>query len=201
MGRAWASDDGIAAWARQLTPEAFTTPTTAFAVTPELDGLAGDLDGVDGQARFAAWVDQRLDEAVVACGWAGPPSWMVFAADGLVLRRFDDCGCGRIDCVLAVADELRGLSTPWVVAVDASRRPRALSPRARSRLPRRWYLDWYAEARGRGVAARLAGFSQLRGDHLLDASTLTPDRLGEAGRFAELLRGHPARRRHPIRPS
>lgn len=198
MGRAWGSD-GIEVWASQLTPEAFAVATTAFAVTPELEGLADEVAEEGAQARFAAWVDQRLDEAVVARGWTGHPSWIVFAADGRLRRRFDDCGCGRIECVLAVADELRRIVTPWVVAVDLSRRPQALSPLARSRLPRRWYLDWYAEGRGRGVAARLAGFCQLRGGQVLQANTFTPEQLGEAGRFTDLLRGHPARRRHPIR--
>ncbi|HSK23786.1 MAG TPA: hypothetical protein VK906_11445 [Egicoccus sp.] len=199
MARAWGSGDGIEVWASRLTPEAFAVATSAFVVAPELDGLADEVIEQDAAARFGAWVDQRLDEAVVAQGWSGPPAWLVFAGDGNVLRRYDDCGCGRIECVLEVADELRGLTTPWLLAADLSRRPSEISPLARSRLPRRWYLDWYAEARGRGVAARLAGFLQMRGEHVMQSSTFTPEQLGVAGRFADLLRGHPARRRHPIR--
>lgn len=199
MGIEWGVEDGIDAWARQLTPEAFAARTTAFVVTPEPDGLTGNLQGAAGDARFQAWVDQRLDDAPTARGWAGPPAWTVFASDGHLQRRYDDCGCRRIRCVLAVSAELRAIEEPWLVAVMLQKRPPPVSPCAGSPLPRRWYAGWYAEARGRGVAARCAGWLQLRGEHQLVGFPCRPEQLNEARRFQDLLRGHPARRQHPIR--
>ncbi|MEX2627153.1 MAG: hypothetical protein WD225_09720, partial [Ilumatobacteraceae bacterium] len=107
--------------------------------------------------------------------------------------------CRRIECVLGVAGELRGIEQPWLVAVMLQKRPVSPGPWSGPSLRRRWYVGWYAEARGRGVATRLAGWVQLRGSHQLDGFACRIEQLGEARRFQHLLRGHPARRRHPIR--
>ena len=199
--------DSLALWAQQLTPEAFQTANTAYAVTPEPDGLTEGLPRDEAQVRFAAWVDQRLDDGLTACGIDSWPTFLVYGADGRLLRRWDDCGCGRLACVMDVRAELRELISPWIVAMEL-RRPQLLLPDpdrpggslvTAPGLPRHWYAGWYAEGRGRGVATQMAGWIHMRGDHELDLFGCSVRELGEARRFERLLRGHLDRRRHPIR--
>ncbi len=61
-----------------------------------------------------------------------------------------------------------------------------------------WHATWYAEARGRGVAATRAGQVEIDRDRIVRRRELEP-RTGLPKAFHGVLRGHPARKSHPLR--
>lgn len=98
-----------------------------------------------------------------------------------------------------VATETRAAAEPWMLvqlpAVPGVERQMWQSW-APGRDPLPCTFTWYFEARGRGQATRLWGHAQI---DVRVAALWSQDGLEPPRAYAAVLRGHPARRRHPIR--
>jgi hypothetical protein len=209
------SDDTIlhelfATFAEHLIPEAFGAPTRAYRVTLDDLGLTSTADEPGG-ARFDRWVAARIDDALAA---AWPHDWplaVAFTSDGQLLRRYDEPGCGHVRCVAAVVrDEVAAIATPWLFGAalprpqpywevlqddDGNELDEVLRPAPITT----WTATWYAEARGRGVAATAAGTVELHGERIVGGSPLHVRTTDATRTFNDVLLGHPARRRHQVR--
>lgn len=204
-------DAVIADFVEHLVPEAFQRPTRAYRVTIERDDLRLPArDGYD-EARFEDWVEDRLADALQASWPHDRPLVVAYTSDGRVLRRYEESGCGHLDCVVEVVrDEVVAIETPWVfgawlprpqpswrvVEDDGNQIDEVLEPPA----VRSWQVFWLAEARRRGLAARRMGVVEMDGEVPVRRWPTTWEVAGVASRaFDRMLYQHPARRRHPIR--
>lgn len=196
----------ITDFAEHLVPEAFARPHTADRVEV--------VDVSDrGQEGFERWLVER----VVAVpreryAWGGRPVLyaIVESADG-TRWRWDDSGCCEPAWLARrVRDECAELPEPWVFAVrldwpdeiwevedpetcDYIRLPEPIVP------PGDWPATWYAEARGRGLATVAAGRLWIGPSDGITTNEPLPPRQGVPGAFHGILRGHPDRKRHPLR--
>lgn len=199
-------DSFFARFAEHLIPEAFGRPTSADRVELEPDGLtAAD------PPRFEAWLEGRLHEALTAAWPVEHPRAVVFLSDGVLCWRYEECGCGYLDCALRpAAEEAVAVDTPWVLGAWL---PRPL-PRWEPVLDqdgnelheilvgpedRRWLATWYAEGRGRGVATSRAGVISLDGEVATWCHEVPPRETPAGRQLHRILLRHPARRRHPLR--
>ncbi len=89
----------FASFAHHLVPEAFTTPTRADRVTLETTGPA-PADRAQARARFDRWIDDRIEDALAASWLHDRPLVVAHTSDGHLLRRYDENGCGHLDCVV-----------------------------------------------------------------------------------------------------
>ena len=104
----------FASFAQHLVPEAFATPTRAYRVTYETVGPMG-TGGPEPRTRFDRWVDVRIEDALAASWPHDRPLVVAFISDGGLLRRYDENGCGHLDCVVSIVrDEVAATDTPWV---------------------------------------------------------------------------------------
>ncbi len=204
----------FASFAEHLVPEAFATPTRAHRVFRETSGPA-PTDGARsrGQARlrFDRWIDARLADALAASWPHDRPLVVAFTSDGQLLRRYDENGCGHLDCVVGLVQrEVAAIDTPWVFGADLPRpQPwwdmeldedgneagQVLRPPSTST----WTATWYAEARGGGVADTVAGMLHLDGEEVTSAVPLHVRASWATREFHRMLYRHPARRLHPLR--
>lgn len=197
-------------FAEHLVPEAFAAPTRAYRVTHETAGpmVTG---GSDPRTRFDRWIDARIEDALAASWPHDRPLVVAFTSDGQLLRRYDENGCGHLDCVVGlVQQEVAAIDTPWVfgaalprpqpsweIVLDegGSEIDEVLRPPSTSR----WTATWYAEARGGGVADTLAGYLHLDGEDITAAGRLHVRATAATRGFHRMLYRHPARRLHPLR--
>ncbi|MFO7778248.1 MAG: hypothetical protein R6V28_07850 [Nitriliruptoraceae bacterium] len=200
----------FANFAEHLVPEAFATPTRAYRVTYETSGPA-PTGGIEARARFDRWIDARIGDALAATWPHDRPTVVAFTSDGRLLRRYDENGCGHLDCVVGlVQHEVAEIVTPWVFGA-ALPRPRPylemrydadgneLGEVVRPPSSSTWTAIWYAEARGGGVADTLAGSLHLDGEEVTAAGALHPRGTVATREFHRMLYRHPARRLHPLR--
>ena len=200
----------FASFAEHLVPEAFAAPTRAFRVSLDHGGPAQG-SGALARARFDRWVDARLEDALAASWPHDKPLVVAFTSDGQLLRRYDENGCGHLDCVVGLVQrEVAAIDTPWVFGA-ALPRPQpfwelvfdeegdqvdeVLRPPSTSL----WTATWYAEARGGGVADTVAGYLHLDGEVVTAAGPLHVRARVETREFHRMLYRHPARRLHPLR--
>jgi hypothetical protein len=169
-----ALDAMLADFADHLVPEAFATPTLAHRVALEPVELTGLADDGDALLWFDRWVEARIVDALEGSWPHDPPLTVVYVSDGHLLRRYEECGCGYLDCATNPArDEVAALATPWVFAAHLPRpRPtwQVVTNEHGAELDEvlvasaeiRWTVVWYAEARrSRGVAdPRRAGVAR-----------------------------------------
>lgn len=201
----------IASFAEHLIPEAFAAWTRAHRVMLEDAGPRPGLRGADAQDRFRRWVERRIDEALCARWPHDRPLAIAFTSDGALLRRYDECGCSRVGCVVTqVQREVVSVATPWVFGA-ALPRPQpyweqiedehtgVIDEVLRQPTQTRWLLSWYAEARGGGLASAKAGLLHVDGDTGLAAVPLEPRATPVSRQLHRMLYRHPARRRHPLR--
>ena len=71
-----------------------------------------------------------------------------------------------------------------------------LPPEVDTRGATGWFMWWFAELRGRGIALAMSGAAVLTDER---GSMWSHDQSHTPAFFDRILRGHPARRRHPIR--
>ncbi len=199
----------FADFAEHLVPEAFATPTQAFRVSRETSG-PGDVVGAEARSRFAYWVDLRIEDALAASWPHDRPLVVAFTSDGQLLRRYDENGCGHIDCVVALVQrEVAAIDAPWVFGA-ALPRPQPFWELVldddgseievlRQPTTTRWTAIWYAEARGGGVADTRSGCIHLHGEEVISAQELPVRATTAAREFHRMLYRHPARRLHPLR--
>ncbi len=200
----------LAEFAEHLLPEAFATRTRAHRVFREAPGAMRG-DGAQARARFGRWIDARIEDALAASWPHDRPLIVAFTSDGQLLRRYDENGCGHLDCVVGlVQQEVAGIDTPWVFGADLPRpQPfwemvsdedgneveEVLHPPSTST----WTATWYAEARGGGVADTFAGYLDLDGEEVTSAGPLHVRATTVTHEFHRMLYRHPARRFHPLR--
>ncbi len=202
----------FASFADHLVPEAFATPTRAHRVTHETAGPM-DTGGPEPRTRFDRWVEDRIEDALAASWPHDRPLIVAFTSDGQLLRRYDENGCGHLDCVVSlVRIEVAAIDTPWVFAA-ALPRPQPywevvydedgseIDEVLRSPSSREWTATWYAEARGGGVADTLAGYLHLDGEEVTSTGPLDVRATAVTRGFHRILYRHPARRLHPLRRS
>ena len=204
----------FASFAEHLVPEAFATPTRAHRVFRETSGPApGDGSQVRARSRalFDRWIDARIEDALAASWPHDRPLVVAFTSDGQLLRRYDENGCGHLDCVVGLVQrEVAAIECPWVFGADLPRpQPwwemvydedgneveQVLRPPSTSR----WTATWYAEARGGGVADSFAGFLHLDGEEVTSAGPLQVRATTATRELHRMLYRHPARRLHPLR--
>ncbi len=198
-------------FAAHLVPEAFGSFTRADRVLLEPVDLSTATGDVDAAVWFDRWVVDRLEDALEAVFPDGHPWAVVYVSDGRVRRRYVDCGCGNLSCATNPAtDEVFDVATPWLFAADLPRPAPVWQPLYDDEgvvvddilvepSEGRWRATWYAEARGRGVVASRAGIIHLDGAVVVDAERITPRDTMVTRDLHGILRGHPARRRHPLR--
>jgi len=200
----------FARFAEHLVPEAFATPTRAHRVTYEADGPR-HAEGVTPRARFDRWIDARIEDALAASWPHDRPLVVAFTSDGELLRRYDENGCGHLDCVVGLVQrEVADIATPWVFGAslprpqpylemvydeDGNEAGEILRPPPGSE----WTAIWYAEARGGGVADTFAGYLHLDGEEVTAAGPLHVRAMTATREFHRMLFRHPARRLHPLR--
>ncbi len=199
------ADRAITDFADHLVPEAFTRRHSAYRV-----------EVVDrppaGRKAFDRWVGERITESLAdryavgghPCGYV-----IVEDADGVRWRWEREYCCQPEWLVDRVRREAHDLPQPWVFAVELPRPEpvwevydpdldayvEAVEPRL---LTTRWTAFWYAEARGRGVAAVQSGAVDLDGEDEVGRYRLRPDAwLPKV--FHRVLYAHPDRKRHPLR--
>jgi hypothetical protein len=209
-------DDGtiqhevFASFAQHLVPEAFATPTRADRVSLETSGPA-PVDRAYARARFDRWIDDRIEDALAASWPHDRPLVVAFTSDGYLLRRYDENGCGHLDCVVGlVQTEVAAIDTPWVFGAalprpqpfletlydeDDNEVAEVLRPPSISF----WTATWYAEARGGGVAESFAGELHLDAEVVVAAGPLHVRATAVTREFHRMLYRHPARRLHPLR--
>jgi hypothetical protein len=208
-------DDAItreifASFAEHLVPEAFATPTRAHRVTHETAGPMG-TGGPESRIRFDRWIAARIEDALAASWPHDRPLIVAFTSDGRLLRRYDEDGCGHLDCVVAVVrNEVAAIETPWVFGAalprpqpywemlfdeDGSEVGEVLRPPTSSE----WTATWYAEGRGGGVAETLAGYLHLDAEEVTSTGPLHARATATTCAFHRRLYRHPARRLHPLR--
>ena len=204
----------FASFAEHLVPEAFATPTRAHRVFRETSGPAPADAGwapAQARARFDRWIDARIADALAASWPHDRPLVVAFTSDGHLLRRYDENGCGHLDCVVALVQrEVVAIDTPWVFGAalprpqpwwdivedeDGNEVEQVLRPPSTTN----WTATWYAEARGGGVAATYAGCLDLDGEEVISAAALPVRARAETREFHRMLYRHPARRLHPLR--
>lgn len=200
----------FATFAEHLVPEAFDTPTRAHRVTRETSGPM-PTDGFQARARLDHWIGARLQDALAASWPHDKPLVVAFTSDGRLLRRYDENGCGHLDCVVElVQQEVAAIDAPWVFGAalprpqhswemvldeDGNEVDEFLCPPSTST----WTATWYAEARGGGVADTSAGYLHLDGEDITSAGPLDVRASTAAREFHRMLYRHPARRLHPLR--
>jgi hypothetical protein len=200
----------FASFADHLVPEAFATPTRAHRVTRET-AWPHDTDRTHTRAQFGRWIDARIEDALAASWPHDRPLVVAFTSDGQLLRRYDENGCGHLDCVVALVQrEVAAIATPWVFGAalprpqpwwdmefdeDGNEAGQVLRPPSTDT----WTATWYAEARGGGVAATVAGELHLDGEEVISAGALQPRGTIATREFHRMLYCHPARRLHPLR--
>ncbi len=204
----------FASFADHLVPEAFARPTRAYRVTLETSGpVHADRTPARAQARarFGSWIDARILDALAASWPHDRPLVVAFTSDGQLLRRYDENGCGHLDCVVGLVQrEVAAIDTPWVFGADLPRpQPwwdmgfdedgnetgQVLRPPSDST----WTATWYAEARGGGVADTFAGYLHLDGEEVTSAGPLHVRATAATREFHRMLYRPPARRLHPLR--
>lgn len=200
----------FASFAEHLVPEAFATPTRAHRVTLETGGPMR-TGGSEPRKRFDRWIDARIEDALAASWPHDRPLVVAFTSDGRLLRRYDENGCGHLDCVVALVQvEVAVIDTPWVFGAalprpqpywetvldeDGNEIDEVLRPPASSE----WTAIWYAEARGGGVADTFAGYLRLDGEQVTSAGPLDARGTAATRELHRMLYRHPARRLHPLR--
>ncbi len=200
----------FASFAEHLVPEAFAAPTRAFRVSLDGGGPAQG-SGAQARARFDRWIDARLADALAATWPHDKPLVVAFTSDGHLLRRYDENGCGHLECVVGLVQrEVAVIDTPWVFGA-ALPRPRPfwelvfdedgdqVDEVLRPPSTDLWTATWYAEARGGGVADTVAGYLHLDGEEVTVAGPLHVRATAETREFHRMLYRHPARRLHPLR--
>ncbi len=197
-------DAVLSDFAQHLIPEAFEEPTRARRVYREQPRY--------GPEDFDAWVDERVEEALTA-RWpvGGAPNIVAYLSDGRLRWAYDDCGCGYLECVTTViGDEALGVTEPWVFGALLPRPEGSWEVLAdeegeeadevwREPTTSVWPAVWYAEARGRGIAASRAGFLQLDGEEVRSHTDLEVRATPATRQLHRILFRHPARKRHPLR--
>lgn len=198
----------FAEFAEHAVPEAFESPTRARRVAlepPDVRGRRGQ-----GVARFGAWVDARIVDALAATWPHDRPLVVAYTSDGRVLRRYDENGCGHHRCVTGlVCRELVDVAEPWVFGADLPRpQPywdlvtdadgNEVDEVLRQPTETRWRMTWYAEGRSPGVGTTLAGVVEMDGEQEVGRWSLAP-RSGITREFHRMLSRHPSRRRYPLR--
>lgn len=198
-------DPVLADVVEHLVPEAFDLPTCAERVAREpvrLDHLPREL----AWCAFERWVDDRLLEALERGAYESPLT-VVVTSDGVLLRRYVDCGCGQLACAVEAArSEVHRLEAPWVFGADLVR-PAPLSGELGADPnvadgdvgPGWWLAPWFAEVRTDGLAATAAGVLRLEGEVVVDQVRCRPRQHPTTKAFHRVLYRHPARRRHPLR--
>lgn len=200
----------FARFAEHLVPEAFATPTRAHRVTYETGGPR-HTDGNGPRAGFALWTDDRIGDALAASWPHDRPLVVAYTSDGELLRRYDENGCGHLECVVGlVQQEVAAIATPWVFGAalprpqpylemrydeDGNEAGEVLRPPSTSE----WTAIWYAEARGGGLAETSAGYLHLDGEELIAAGPLHVRATIATRGFHRMLYRHPARRLYPLR--
>lgn len=215
MSGATVDDDTIkdqifSSFAEHLVPEAFATPTRAYRVTYETAAPA-PADRAQARARFGRWIDDRIEDALAASWPHDRPLVVAFTSDGDLLRRYDENGCGHLDCVVGLVQrEVAAIDAPWVFGADLPRpQPwwemvydedgNEVTEVLRQPTVTRWTATWYAEARGRGVADTLAGYLHLDAEEATSTGALHPRATTVTREFHRMLYCHPSRRLHPLR--
>ncbi len=199
------SDRYLTDFADHLVPEAFARHHTAYRVEA--------VDPVPaGREAFERWVCERISESLIdryAVGVHPVGYIIVDDADGVRWRWDRDPCCMPAWLVERVRDEARELPRPWVFAVDLPR-PEPISEVYDPELgdyvellepqvsTARWTAIWYAEARGRGLAAVQAGAIDLDGEEEVSRHRLRVD-AGLPKVFHRVLDAHPDRKRHLLR--
>lgn len=192
----------ITDFAANLVPEAFSRCTSAHRVEVT-EPVAGQLD-------FERWVEERTAHAIhERYPFGGAPCGVVEVEEWGVRWRWHREPCEELGWLTdRVREEVRDVPSPWVFVADLPRpEPRwlevedevtglieeVLVPAAST-----WWMPWYAEARGRGLAVIQSGLLQLDGDTPITTAPLRAGtRFESAARW--VLRGHPDRRRHRLR--
>ena len=200
----------FASFAQHLVPEAFATPTRAYRVTLETTGPA-PVDRVLARVRFERWIDDRIEDALAASWPHDRPLVVAYTYDGHLLRRYDESGCGHLDCVVGlVQTEVAAIDTPWVFGAALPRPQPVLEMLydeddneveevLRHPTTSCWTATWYAEARDGGVADTFAGEIHLDAEEVTSAGPLHVRATAESRQFHRMLYRHPARRLHPLR--
>ena len=187
-------------------------------ITAFVNGLYDAAGFTTGRERIAERVPGLLEARA-----AGPRLWMGLALETLVEHLRNDAqppcaaavvqsdhACGFVDqdpCEHAtwfidrVAEEARRTPEPWVAMIVPDVRPAGVSlgtynPLNSDAPALVTRLRWYVEMRSVGVAGAYEGVASLRDDEAFAGRAVHPR---DAGIFRQVLRGHPARRRHAIR--
>ena len=204
----------FASFAEHLVPVAVATPTRAHRVFRETAGpvhIGGAQTRAQARARFDHWIDARIEDALAASWPHDRPLVVAFTSDGQLLRRYDENGCGHVDCVVRLVQrEVAAIDTPWVFGAalprpqpwwevvldeDGNEVDEVLRPPSSSA----WTAIWYAEARGGGVAETFAGYLRLDDEEVTSAGPLEVRATSATREFHRMLYCHPARRFHPLR--
>ena len=171
----------------------------------------GYADVAQARSRFDRWIDARIEDALAASWPHDRPLVVAYTSDGQLLRRYDENGCGHLECVVGlVQQELAAIDTPWVFGA-ALPRPQPfweivydedgneIDELLRAPSSSRWAATWYAEARGGGVADTLAGYVHLEHEEVTAAGPLHVRATTATRGFHRILYRHQARRHHPLR--
>lgn len=189
-----AIDQAIAEFAQHLVPEAFSVPSTAYRV---------DLLPLPVRSTaFAEWIERCRRDAVAATYPAGgAPSGVVFVRRGDERWRWDQDSCCELEWLTSrINAEISLFAQPWVFVCSLRSRERALDAAGDDADPETllWTQPWYAEARGRGVAAVLSGIAQLHGSDVIGRTSL-PDSTPFERAARRVLSRHPSRRQYRLR--
>ena len=203
----------LSPFAEELVPEAFARPHTAYRVHRVDEPLSGERG-------FAQFIDSLLGYTLTyRCGCGVFPARLVVieGGDGIAWYWDDDVGCPVSWTVERVRHEARPIADPWLFAIELLRPEQPVARYWEEQpdgdllaLPNpswqdlRWLAVWYAEARGRGVAATLAGVVDLEclphdgTDRVVGQAPIAP---GDAitRDFHRILYAHPSRKDHPLR--
>ena len=149
-----------------------------------------NADDRDAALWFDRWLEARIEDALAATWPHDRPLAVAYVSDGRLLRRYDEPGCGHLDCLTGVVhDDTVAIDTPWLLACYLPRPQPTLEtvfdevtgigeevlvPPGHSD----WEAWWYAEARGRGVATALlqaatARLMAIRDEHGLNELNLS----------------------------
>lgn len=187
-------------FARDLVPEAFAIPTSAFRVSirpvpTTIDDWIGVALGDALAFRYQESGDRVHGIIIVQDGdvrfeWHGEPDHpLAWRATGV--RR-----------------ELGPFVAPWLLAavvpgplvgwVEHEAEDGGFDEHLEVVEPH-WTLPWYAEVRTPGLTQVVAGREYFHLDAHLSSAEADPVADGFSRAMADLLRGHPSRRRHPQR--
>ncbi|MBW3663406.1 MAG: hypothetical protein KY469_09935 [Actinobacteria bacterium] len=199
-------DAAIREWARHLVPEAFAVPTRAHRVElARASDRTSDFDAwIAEQRRFARTVEYQFGRDAPPHG--DHPLGVAIVEHGDERWRWD-ADCEEPRCLAAkVREDVATFRELWLfLTLTPGPRYAWLPPpddedgfEELQLVEPRWKMLWYAEARGQGTARIVTGIDHMDMWERVDTVPLPPRTPFERA-AGDILRGHPDRRRHPIR--